>query len=229
MTLDGRVIDVDSRANFVMFNGEPVVLVIARDITNRKLAEQALKHSEEEFQSAIENLHDGFALYDSDERLVFCNDEYRALHTHVADLIKPGVTIETLVRKSVERGAIPKARGQEKEFLQDRLRQYRNPSSEPIIRTYENGITINMRESRTPQGGFVTAQTNITEQVKAESLLQAAVDSIPDGFALYDNEDQLVLFNDNYVKGRPELAEVMKIGTTFEEQARIRESFGIRD
>jgi PAS domain S-box-containing protein len=228
MTIDGRVVDVEAGANFVMFNGEPAILAIARDITSRKAAEEALRSSEEGFRGAIENLNDGFALFDADDRLVYSNNEYKNLHPHIIDIIKPGVTVGTLVRAAVERGAVPNAKGQEEAFIRERLERYENPSGEPTVRTYAHGMIVSMRECRTPQGGFVTAQTNITEQVMAERLLREAVESIPEGFALYDEEDRLVLFNKNYLKDRPNLGSILKLGSTFEEILRENENSGVR-
>jgi hypothetical protein len=70
-------------------------------------------------------------------------------------------TLEPRAPRSDKRLAA--AKGQEEKFIRERIAQYENPSGEPIIRTYENGITLAMRERRTPEGGFVTSQTNITE------------------------------------------------------------------
>jgi PAS domain S-box-containing protein len=202
--------------------------VIIRDITARRETEEALKRTQESFQSAIENLNDGFALFDSDFRLVYANDEYKKLHHHVADIIVAGVSAEELVRTTVKRGVIAAAKGREEEFVRERLDQYANPSNEPIIRTYESGITLSLRESRTPEGGFVTSQTNITKQVRAEKILRDAVESLPNGFALFDKDDRLVLCNQNYIDEHPEIADILIIGTTFEEQIRLREEKGLR-
>ena len=45
---DGRIVDVEVSATPIFFQGESMVQVIARDITERKRAEEALRKSEEE-------------------------------------------------------------------------------------------------------------------------------------------------------------------------------------
>ena len=46
--LDGTIVDVEVAAAPILFRGEPMVQVIARDITERKRAEEAVRKSEEE-------------------------------------------------------------------------------------------------------------------------------------------------------------------------------------
>jgi PAS domain-containing protein len=49
-------------------------------IWNKRRAEIAAADARLRLQRAIDSLHDGFALFDSDERLVLCNDGYRRIH-----------------------------------------------------------------------------------------------------------------------------------------------------
>ncbi len=65
---------------------------------------EARRLDEDRFVDALSALSEGIALYDEQERLVVCNDVYRALHPAVADLLTPCVTIETVVRGAVGSG-----------------------------------------------------------------------------------------------------------------------------
>ncbi len=51
----------------------------------------------------------------------------------------------------------------------------------------------------------------------AQSILTTAIESLPDGFVLYDADDRLVLCNDRYKDIYQQSAAVMKPGTTFRE------------
>jgi len=58
VTRDGHKIPVEINAHLFELNGRPTVLFIARDISARKAAEQALHHSEARFRLLTENAQD---------------------------------------------------------------------------------------------------------------------------------------------------------------------------
>ncbi len=75
-TLDGRVIPVEVRANCVEYGGQSAVLLHVRDITERKLAEAALRSSEMLFHSVWENSVDGMRLTDEQGNIVAVNQAF---------------------------------------------------------------------------------------------------------------------------------------------------------
>jgi PAS domain S-box-containing protein len=68
---------------------------------------------------------------------------------------------------------------------------------------------------------------DITEQARTEQFLKSAMEAIPHGFALYDENDTLALINKNFFKYRPELKKIMTPGIMFEEQLLHREKNGL--
>jgi diguanylate cyclase (GGDEF)-like protein/PAS domain S-box-containing protein len=58
-TKDGRSIEVDLSSHPLMFDGRPAVLVAARDVTERRRAERALRVSEERYALAAAGANDG--------------------------------------------------------------------------------------------------------------------------------------------------------------------------
>jgi two-component system, cell cycle sensor histidine kinase and response regulator CckA len=75
-TQDGRVVPVEVRASRVNYAGKPAVLLHVRDITDRKLAEAALRSSEMLFHSVWENSVDGMRLTDENGTIVAVNDAF---------------------------------------------------------------------------------------------------------------------------------------------------------
>jgi len=55
---------------------------------------------------------------------------------------------------------------------------------------------------------------------KGEERLRAAIDSLQEGFALYDADDRLVAFNEKYRRMNPAVTEIKKRGGTFEDVVR---------
>jgi PAS domain S-box-containing protein len=52
---DGRVVDVEFLTSPIEYDGGPAILAVLRDITERKAIEVALRNSEEEYRSLVEN------------------------------------------------------------------------------------------------------------------------------------------------------------------------------
>ena len=72
---DGHIVPVEVRASRVNYDGKPAVLLHVRDITDRKLAEAALRSSEMLFHS-VENSVDGMRLTDENGTIVAVNDAF---------------------------------------------------------------------------------------------------------------------------------------------------------
>ena len=69
----GRVFPVEVTANYVQFSGKEYNFTFARDITERKRAEQALRESEQRYRSLFENNQAGVFRTAMDGRVLDCN------------------------------------------------------------------------------------------------------------------------------------------------------------
>ncbi|MBT4017641.1 MAG: PAS domain S-box protein [Alphaproteobacteria bacterium] len=67
---------------------------------------------------------------------------------------------------------------------------------------------------------------DVTEQRNTERLLAEAIDSLSEGFALYDEQDKLIAFNQQYAEIFTTLGVTIKIGQTFE--ANVRRGLELR-
>ena len=73
---DGRIYPVEIRANYLEFGGREYNCAFARDITERKRAETALRESEERQRTILQTATDGFCRVDLQGRLLEVNDAY---------------------------------------------------------------------------------------------------------------------------------------------------------
>lgn len=144
------------------------------DISSRKRAQQEAETNERILREAIGALNEAFALYDPQDRLVFCNEKYREVYAHSVDIIKPGVRFEELIRHGAEHGQYPQAVGRVDEWVAERL-ALRNNNATDFVQPLKNGRILRIAERRTPDGYTVGFRIDITELVQArEAALSAS-------------------------------------------------------
>jgi PAS domain S-box-containing protein len=170
----------DGSTRYIQISGKPVYdpegqfagyRGTGRDVTDRELAEEALKRSERRLADAIETISEGFSLYDSADRLIIFNTKYlELLYPGASVEIAPGMTFEAILRRSAENGQIKDAEGRIDEWVQARLARRRD-AGEPHIQQRGNGSWIMVSERRTSDGGTVAVYSDITELKEREALL----------------------------------------------------------
>ncbi len=119
---------------------------------------------------AVESISDGFALFDAEDQMVFCNGNCRRQLDGMADVIRPGIPFETVLRTALDRGLLIIPNIAPEDWLQQRLADHR------LGRGYHevelaSGIWLGIREFRTRDGGCVSIQSDITARKKAEQAL----------------------------------------------------------
>lgn len=170
---------------------------------------QEIEKARDLLRDAIESLKEGFALYDDDRRLVMFNQRYADMNKGVADLLKPGLDWEILMRETARRGIYADAIGNEEQWVSDRL-----ANGIEFIQDYEltetDGRTYLVSVHPTKLGGFVVTREDITDRKQAEAeerdgdlLIRQVLDAssavvtmarIGDGRILYRTPAALQLF-----------------------------------
>jgi PAS domain S-box-containing protein len=77
---DGTSVDVEMTAAPILFQGEPMVQVVARDITERKRAEEALREPVKRYRTLLETMDEGYFEVDLKGNYTFVNDSLCKVH-----------------------------------------------------------------------------------------------------------------------------------------------------
>ncbi len=118
--------------------------------------------------AAIESVADGFALFDADDRMVFCNSRFKELNPDLVPKIVPGISFEEILRDNIAAGRILDALGDEEAFVRRCMEQHRNPCG-PLVQQRRDGHWLELREERMPEGSTFLVNTNITERTRRGS------------------------------------------------------------
>ncbi len=180
------------------------VLTLFRDNAARR--EQA-ERSEARLVEALDNISEGFALYDAEDRLLVCNRRYRA-GLHVVEespggvgLIRSGTTFEEIVLATAASGLILDAVGRQEEWVAQRMALHRQPG-EPIVQHRGDGRWIRVSEYKTKGAGILAVYTDITELKARETalaektaILEATMENMGQGICLVGSDLKAISFN----------------------------------
>jgi PAS domain S-box-containing protein len=177
---------------------------ISSDITRTKLNEAKMLAQQVLLQSILDNIPVGLNAFDSELRLLACNQRIRTDLDLPDELFKgPVTTYESIIRFNARRGEY--GASDPETVVQAMLERARHPIAYQQERTRPNGMTLEVRGAPMPGGGFVTIFTDISERKKAElniqkseQLLRVSIAAIDQAFALYDAQDRLVFCNEKY-------------------------------
>ncbi len=136
-------------------------------------AEDKATSAQKQFMAAIECVSDGFALFDADDRMVFCNSRFKELNPDLAPKIVPGISFEEMLRDNIVTNRILDAINDEEAFIRERMERHRNPSR-PLVQQRRDGRWLELREERTPEGSTFLVNTDITERKCAEEAILMA-------------------------------------------------------
>jgi PAS domain S-box-containing protein len=233
-------------AAYADFDGDRAILERSLELSLKELSEARDKATQAQTRltDALESISEGFFLFDSDDRMVLCNSRYRELYPGLADLMQPGLEFERLIETVVERGIVADAATRPQEWVEQRLARHRNPSG-PCLQHQWDGRWIQISERKTQDGGTVAVFTDVTELKRREEELAVArdtateaqrrlidaIESISEGFSLYDADDKLVTYNRRYrdMHGTGSI-DVLNQGVSFETILRNAAASGeIRD
>lgn len=141
--------------------------------SQREADQEAMRTSQLMLQSAIDTIGEAFAIYDSQDRLAYFNERYRALYARSAAAVERGRSFEEIIRYGVSRGQYPQALGREEEWIRERVATHHSAHNEQL-QQLDDGSWLRVRERKTPEGYVVGFRVDITELVESRRAADEA-------------------------------------------------------
>lgn len=156
----------------ILLSAGCLIMLLLHEIRQTRRAQASEKRALSSLSDAIECFADGFTLFDKDGRLIMCNEQYKRMRPMIADRLKPGITLETIIRTYVENGQIPDAAGEEEQWIQQRIAKHRQPAKDFEIR-FRDGRWFRISERRTSDGGCVSIHSDISALKRRQEDLKS--------------------------------------------------------
>ena len=166
--LDGGEVPVETTSVGVRLGGDAAVLVVARDLSERRRLADELAEARRHLDEALDGMADAFALYEAD-RLVLCNPAYRAMFLDGAGLPAPGAHIREVLLAIARGRALPDA-GAPEAWAERHLALFRGRAEDE----YElaDGRWVHVLRRPTAGGGTVVACRDVTERKRLERAIE---------------------------------------------------------
>ncbi|MDA0701901.1 MAG: response regulator [Proteobacteria bacterium] len=155
----------DTERNFKGYRGT------GTDITAQVEAETEAECTRTLLAEAVEALAEGFAMFDPSDRLVLCNSKFREMYPQSADLIRPGIGFEDMMRAAVQRGQFSVARGEEEAWLEMRMALHRGDQGS-LEQRMGDGRWLKVIEQRLANGWTVGTRIDISDLKQREETLR---------------------------------------------------------
>ena len=135
---------------------------LKREATQRQSAEARL-------ETAIENMSQGVCMFDCEQRLVTCNQNYAQMYELAPEQVRPGTTLrqilESRIAKGLFIGTAPEA------YIREQLRLIESTAPWTRVAELSDGRVIAINFRPTAAGGWVATHEDITAQRRLEARI----------------------------------------------------------
>lgn len=170
------------------------------DVSDQKRAEEELAAKSTLLELALENMGDGLALYDREINIIFHNRQMREFFGFPEELLRGKATAERMARFLAIRGRY--GGGDPTVQVERVLAGFRKRERHTYDHKLPDGRTIEVHHNPLRDGTLirryvdVTHRLRLTAEIEAKNaLLDATLESIADGIAVFDQDLNVILHN----------------------------------
>lgn len=159
-------------------SGEMVGIAgVTRDITDDKQLRQDLIDSRNTLSYALAEMSDGLAMFDSNGRIEFCNEQYRSCFPYTGELRRPGALMRDILYAVIETGEQISAPTESADSWVEMIVNNLHRESEEEVNLFD-GRWLQVRTRPTSEGKTLVVVTDVTRIKQAEIALHSATDQL---------------------------------------------------
>ena len=213
-SLSDQIIEQRQVVRSALSEAETLKGQAGRFVEDLDRAHTAAVMAERRLWDSINTIDDGFAVYDSQQRLVVANRAY--MNLFLPDTVAPGITLAQVLELAATQGRFDLGEEHPADWQELMASRWDSDDIEQITLQMTDGTWVRMVDRRARDGDLVSLVVDITDQMR----IWAAIEAIPDGFVLYDREERLVTCNQRYRDIYADSAPFMEVGVKFEDLLR---------
>ena len=141
-----------------------IIAFFAMALTLAVLA-RMLRTDNQRMRVAINNMSQGLCMFDGNERLVVCNQRYMDMYKVSGDVVKPGITLQNLLKYRISNGSFAQDPVEYRRDLVGAMSAGKTTSTE--VKSAD-GRSITVINRPMSDGGWVATHEDITERRDAE-------------------------------------------------------------
>jgi PAS domain S-box-containing protein len=197
-TKSGEIIPVEISSSLVTYHGKPMILSIARNITERKKAEEELRIGEEKYRAIFENTGTATIIVEENKMISLANKEFEELSGFSKDEIEGKIYWPDFVAKEdTEKMQLYHSKRRESSTEVPKIYEFRFVDRSKKIKNILIHVDMipGTRQS-------VASLLDITELKKTERAVkeseerfQTVIETLPQGVCLHDLNGCILLVN----------------------------------
>ena len=137
------------------------------------IAEEKVDRTERRLWDSIETVRDGFAIFDTDNRMVLSNPAYVRLFDGLEE-VQPGISYVRLLQLACEEGLIDTGEMAPSDWRTMMLQRWMRDEMEPVTVRLWNGEYVRVMDRRGADGDIVSLVINITETITHQREIEVA-------------------------------------------------------
>jgi signal transduction histidine kinase len=153
------------------------IVSVRTDITELKRRERALVQLSDElsnqnlrFEAALNNMIQGLCMFDSEQRLIVCNERYLEMYGFSPEVVKPGISLKEIMEYSVSLGNYRSEDAAQ--AIAERPWYAARREQATLYQRLTDGRIMAVMHQPMRGGGSVATYEDVTQTVRAEEALR---------------------------------------------------------